>query len=658
MQETKVNEADTKAVRRIMPEDNYDMNKFVSNHMFVVKNMKEITSICDAWALSSRKFADNIAIKDDYCGLRLTYKEAYDMMRKAATAFQAIGLKKFSHVAFFSENSAKWMICDQGIMKCGAVNAVRSSSAPLEELKYIYGHSDCCALVTDSKVLILKMYDYLEEMNAKFIIYIGKEDISDLHLKTPLYTFEALLHKAIGHEFIYTKLNSDDLATLVYSSGTTGKPKGVMLTNANLTSQLFTIHTEINIKPRNTILNVLPIWHMYERTVEYYVVYCGGTLCYTNIRNFKKDFAKYKPDLMVAVPRILEAIYDGIMNEIKSKSEIEQFIFHTLLNIAKYYKKSQSILDNNNRDVRNPSAFLKLRCAISVTALYSIYQSANKLIFSRIKKALGGKFPMFVSGGGALAPHIEDFYNAINTKILIGYGLTETSPILTVRRMERERNRLNTAGQPLPETEIAIVDPDKLTLMPRGQKGLVLAKGPQVMKGYYKDKEATDKVLLKTGWFITGDLGWLSEDDFLTLTGRAKDIIVLSNGENIEPDCLEQTCQMSDYVKQVVLVGQDKSCLGALIKTDEEAVIKWAQENGVKEETAEQDPAFKKMLLKELNDRISSRPNFRPFERLGAIRFVKDGFTIENGLMTFTAKIRKNVVFDKYEKLINDMYKM
>ncbi len=638
--------------------NNYDINKFVNNHMFVVKNVKEMNSICDAWLLSSKKYADNVAIKDDYNQMRLTYKEAYEMIKKAATAFQTIGLKKYEHVAMFCENSAKWMICDQGIMKCGGANAVRSSAAPIDELKYIYEHSDCCALITDSKDLILKMYDYLLENNAKFIIYNGREDISDLKLQTPLYTFDEFIRQAEGHEFTYVNINADDLATLVYSSGTTGKPKGVMLTNKNLTSQLFNIHPEIEVKPRWSSLNVLPIWHMYERTVEYYVVYSGGTLCYTNIRNFKKDLKKYKPDVMVAVPRIFEAIYENIMNEIKTKSELEKGIFFTLLNISKYYKKSLNIMENNHRDITNPSKFLRLRCMLSVTWLYPIYKSANKLIFSRIKKGMGGKFPMFISGGGAIAPYIEDFFNAMNVDILVGYGLTETSPILTVRRRERERNRLHTAGQPLPETEITIVDPDKLTLLPKGQKGLVLAKGPQIMKGYYKDKEATDKVLLKTGWFITGDIGWVSEDNFLTLTGRAKDIIVLSNGENIEPDVLEQTCCMSDYVKQIVLVGQDKSCLGALIKTEEDAVVKWAQENGVKEATAEQDPAFKKMLLKELNDRLASRPNYRAFERLGAIRFVKDGFTIENGLMTFTAKIRKNVVFEKYEKLINDMYKI
>jgi len=639
--------------------NNYDLSTFVNNHMFVVKNMKEMNSICDAWLLSSKKYADNIAIKDDYQGLRLTYKEAYKLICTAAAAFQSIGLKKFFHVAFFSENSARWMICDQAVMKCGGVNAVRSSSAPLEELKYIYDHSDCCALVTDSKALILNINDYLQESNAKFIVYIGKEDVSDLKgLGIPLYTFDSLLKLGEDKEFEYVKLNSDDLATLVYSSGTTGRPKGIMLSNGNLTSQLFNIHGEIDVKPRQTVLNVLPVWHMYERTVEYYVVYSGGTLCYTNIRNFKKDIKKYKPDIMVAVPRLFEAVYDGIMSEIKSKSNIEKCIFHTLLNISKYYKKSISIIDGNHRDITNPSKFLKLRCALSVTYLYPINKLANELIFSRIKKGMGGKFPKFISGGGAITPQIEDFFNAINVNISVGYGLTETAPILTVRRFEREKNRLYTAGQPLPETEIAIVDPDKLTLLPKGQKGLVLAKGPQIMKGYYKDKEATDKVLLKTGWFITGDLGWVSEDNFLTLTGRAKDIIVLSNGENIEPDVIEQECALSDFVKQIVLVGQDKSCLGALIKTDEEAVTKWAQENGVKEATAEQDPAFKKMLLKELNDRICSRPNFRPFERLGAIRFVKDGFTIENGLMTFTAKIRKNVVFDKYEKIINEMYKI
>ena len=336
----------------------------------------------------------------------LTYKEAYDYIKKAATAFQTIGLKKFSHVAFFSENSARWMICDQGIMKCGAANAVRSSAAPIDELKYIYDHSDCCALITDSKALILNIYDYLQEKNAKFIVYIGKEDVSDLKLDVPLYTFDTLLQAGVNHEFVYTKINPEDLATLVYSSGTTGRPKGVMLTHANLTSQLFNIHTEIEVKPRWSILNVLPIWHMYERTVEYYVVYSGGTLCYTNIRNFKKDIKKYKPDVMVAVPRILEAIYEGILNEIKSKSEIEKTIFNVTLNIAKYYKKSISIIEKNHRDIVNPSKFLRLRCAVSVTWLYPFYKSACQVIFSRIKKALGGKFPMFISGGGAIAPHM------------------------------------------------------------------------------------------------------------------------------------------------------------------------------------------------------------------------------------------------------------
>ena len=318
---------------------NYDISKFVNKHMFVVKNLKEITSISDAWALSSRKYGSNIAIKDDYCGLRLTYREAYGKICTIAAALQTIGLKKFSHIAFFSENSARWMLCDQAVLKCGAVNAVRSSSAPLDELKYIYEHSDCCALVTDSKSLILDIKDYLEEHNAKFIIYNGIEDISDLKdTKISMYSFNQLLEIGKDKDFIHTKLHAEDLATIVYSSGTTGRPKGIMLTNGNLTSQLFNIHGVIDVKPRQTVLNVLPVWHMYERTVEYYVVYSGGTLCYTNIRNFKKDLKKFKPDLMVAVPRLLEAIYESIISELKNNSILAKVIFYSLLNIATSYK--------------------------------------------------------------------------------------------------------------------------------------------------------------------------------------------------------------------------------------------------------------------------------------------------------------------------------
>lgn len=636
---------------------NYDIAKFVNNHMFIVKNMKEVNAVFEAWAVGSRKYPNDIALKDDYSKMRVTYKDAYEKIIKVAAALQSIGLKKFSHVAFFSENNARWMLSDQAVMMCGAVNSVRSSSAPLDELKYIYEHSDSTALFTDSKKLILDLNEFLAEKKAKFVVYLGNEDMTSFDsCSVDFYTFADLLARGQNNEFVYTRVDREDLATIVYSSGTTGRPKGIMLTHGNLVSQLLAIHERIPVGPRNSVLSILPVWHMYERTVEYYMIYCGATICYTNLRKFKQDIKKFRADFLVGVPRLWESIYEGIMNNVKTKTNIERGIFFGLLNLTMKYRQAKNLLKRNTIACQHPTNMQLLKANIVKSILSPIAKIARKSIFARIKKEFGGKFPLCISGGGALSHEVENFFDTIGIPILIGYGLTETSPILTVRTPEK--NRLNTAGYPLPDTEISIVDPDKLTLMPKGEKGLVLAKGPQIMKGYYKDNDATSKVLLRTGWFITGDLGWVSDDGFLILTGRAKDIIVLSNGENIEPDVIEQACCLSDYVKQIVLVGQDKSCLGALIKTDHDAVVEWAQKNGVKEETAEKDPCFKKMLLKELNTRIANRPNFRPFERLGNIKFVDEGFTIENGLMTFTAKIRKNVVFEKYKKAIDDMYKL
>jgi long-chain acyl-CoA synthetase len=259
-----------------------------------------------------------------------------------------------------------------------------------------------------------------------------------------------------------------------------------------------------------------------------------------------------------------------------------------------------------------------------------------------------------ISGGGALARNVEDFYEAINVSICVGYGLTETAPILSLRKPKN--NKIYSVGQPLPETEIMIVDTETLSPLAIGQKGLVLTKGPQVLKGYYKDKEATEKVLFKTGWFITGDIGWLTKDKTLTLTGRLKDTIVLSNGENVEPESIEQACLTSQYIKQIVLVGQDKAALGALITPNEEEMEVWAQKHNISAQEVKNHPDFMKLIHKELGSKTQSRPNYRPFERIACFRLLNDDFSIENGLMTFTAKIKKNEVFNKYKDLIEEMY--
>ncbi|MBR1977047.1 AMP-binding protein, partial [bacterium] len=278
-----------------------------------------------------------------------------------------------------------------------------------------------------------------------------------------------------------------------------------------------------------------------------------------------------------------------------------------------------------------------------------------KFVYKKIKNALGGKFIKGVSGGGAIPAYVEDFFEAIGVNLFVGYGLTETAPVLTVRK--EEDNKMYSVGPALQNTEIKVVDPNTFVELKKGKKGLVIARGPQVMLGYYKDEESTKKAITPDGWFITGDLGWFTQDDCLVISGRLKEIIVLSNGENIGSESLEDACNEITYINQIVVTGQDMPSLTALVvlNNDEVARVLGAKSKAVTDPNNLKD--FKAMLLNEINQKIKNRPTFRQFERISNIHFLKEPFTIENGMMTQTLKIKKNVVFERYDAEIKKMYK-
>jgi long-chain acyl-CoA synthetase len=268
-----------------------------------------------------------------------------------------------------------------------------------------------------------------------------------------------------------------------------------------------------------------------------------------------------------------------------------------------------------------------------------------KFVYNKIKNALGGKFIKGISGGGALPHYIEDFFEAIGVALYVGYGLTETSPVLSVRR--EENNKIYSVGPAVNGTEFMIVNPNTMATLPQGEKGLILVKGPQVMLGYFKDEEATAKVMYGD-WFITGDLGWLTQDGNLVITGRMKEIIVLSNGENIEAEGIEDVCLEIPYINQIVITGQDMPYLTALIYLNQDEFARVLPKKMNKNPNSLHD--FKSMLLNEINKKIKSRNNFRSFERIANITFLKDAFTVDNGMMTQSLKIKKNVVSEHYKQ--------
>jgi long-chain acyl-CoA synthetase len=284
-----------------------------------------------------------------------------------------------------------------------------------------------------------------------------------------------------------------------------------------------------------------------------------------------------------------------------------------------------------------------------------VHALAEKLVYQKVREATGGRLKWAISGGGSLAAHIDNFFEIANIGLLVGYGLTETSPVLTVRRPWH--NLKGSAGQPLAHTEIKIVDPETRQQLPTGQRGLVLARGPQVMAGYYLNPQATESAIDPEGWFDTGDLGWLTPGKDLILTGRAKDTIVLSNGENIEPQPIEDACLRSPYIDQIMLVGQDQKSLGALIVPNQEAVQKWAEtQNPPLHEIDWNSKTIQDLFRKELNREVQNRPGYRADDRIGPFRLIREQFSMENGMLTQTLKIKRPVVTEHYRDMIDGMF--
>jgi long-chain acyl-CoA synthetase len=602
----------------------------------------EINSIGELWQIYAGKYADIKVVVDKYNDYDYSYKEFYEKIKLFTGGLQYLGLQNGEHVCLFSENSAKWLLSDQSVMLAGGVDAVRGSAAPSEELDYILEHSDSIGLIAENLSVLQKLnQNKLAEL--KFIIVFSDEDISGYN---NVYKVEDILALGEQHEYEPVKIDKESLATIIYTSGTTGKPKGVMLSHKNLLSQIKNLKSRIIFGRKDKFLSVLPTWHAYERTVEYYILSNGATIYYTNLINLKTDIKKVKPDFFVSVPRIWEAFYTGIHTELAKQPQKKQRFIKNCLKISENYIKSKRLATNYDVFNQNPDLLIRLNAVINAIMLYPLHILADKMVYGKIRQAFGGNLRQGITGGGAIAKHLDMFYEVLGINVVNGYGMTETSPILAVNSLEG--NLRGSVGRPIDETEIKI-----------SKDGVVFARGPQVMTGYYKNPDETAKILSSDGWINTGDIGWLADNGELVLTGRAKDIIVLSNGENIEPQPIEDACLTSPYIDQIMLVGQDEAALGALVIPNSENILNWAQNNNLSCDISdiEKKPEIQKLFKQELAECVQSRPNYRPFERIHNFKLLTEPFSVDNGLMTQTMKLRKHEIQKRYEPLIKEMFR-
>ena len=456
----------------------------------------------------------------------------------------------------------------------------------------------------------------------------------------------------------------DDLATIIFTSGTTGTPKGVMLTHGNFITQLDDVDERIFLNPGERALCVLPVWHVFQREVEYVIISQAATICYSRPIGsiLLADFQKLNPYLLPAVPRVFEAIYDGIWKKMRKAGGLTYILFKFFVNEAILWDRIDTKL--RRRVARFGSDHLGFWWPVLVLPwfiLYPIKLLGKLLVFSKIKKIVGKNFRAGIAGGGAYPEYIDRFFWAVGINVVEGYGLTETAPIVSVRPIADPIMRC--VGTPIRGVEARIVDDDGI-ILGKCKKGSLQVRGGTVMKGYYKRDDLTAKVMTKDGWFDTGDLAILTVNNEIQLRGRKKDTIVLMGGENIEPVPIEDKLNTSRFIDASVVIGtnekgEDQRYLSALILINKEETEGYAKEKGIKFEKLEElasNEEIKKLIAHEIAELINGKNGFKSFEKINRFEIITKPFEIGVELSAKQEMMRYRIC-DIYKNKIALMFK-
>ena len=597
----------------------------------------------------------------------LTFYEIYEQGLALATALLDMGIKPKEHIGLLADNRLEWMLAEYAIQFCGAVNVPRGTDLSDQELRYILSHADTKFVFVEDQKMLQRLQDNRKELpNISHIIVM---DPSASHSNgttgqtKDIFSLSALIEKGKSlreegnrrAEECMAQIKPEDLFTIIYTSGTTGEPKGVMLTHANMISQVNNL--PLKIEETDRVLSILPIWHIFERKFESACISKGAATYYTNIRSLREDIKFVRPTFMASAPRLWENIYLGIMKKVEGGAAIARALFNAAYFCAETYKSSLRFLLNKRLDMSGRSLlvsfFLRLPFHL-VRALLSFvpFTLLDFIVLRKIRMATGGALKFTVSGGGALPTHVDLFFNNIGIPVLEGYGMTETSPVISVRLPSRIV--IGTVGSLWPQTQLRLVNPENGQIIypkKRGQKGEIHVKGPQVMQGYYKNPEATAKVLQES-WMNTGDLGIITYNNMLKIVGRSKETIVLLGGENVEPVPIENKLLQSPLIEHCMVTGQDQKYLSCLLVPSVEALAKYGSDYAA---IAANKEAYK-AVLKQIKSIISTQNGFKPFEKIVDCRLLPKPF-VPGEELTKLFKLKRHVISEQYKDLIASMYK-
>jgi len=600
----------------------------------------------------------------------VAYKDLFNTALNIGGGLLSLGVKRGDHIGIISDNRKEWQQSSMGIMCIGAADVPRGCDATEHDLKFILSTAECKIVFAENSTQIKKILNLkndlpvLEQLICFEKINDSEKDLAaSLNVKLSLYDEILELGKNFRNENpnkVEDELElgqEEDIACLIFTSGTTGEPKGVMLTHKNFLSQLDDLKIRIFLYPGDKAICVLPVWHAFQRLCEYVVLCQAGAICYSKPVGsvLLPDFQKLNPQLIPAVPRVFESVYEGVFRTMRKTGGIVYALFTFFTNVAILHSRIDRRLFRKTARFKNDHIILSwIGLVLPWLLLYPLKMLGGVLVFKKIRAKLGNAFRVGITGGGAYTPQIDEFFWAIGVNIVEGYGLTETAPVVSVRPTKKPV--FGTVGKPLNGVDIRIVD-ENGEILPPGKKGVVQVRGPIVMKGYYKRDDLTAKVM-HDGWFDTGDIGVLTLDGELVLRGRMKDTIVLRGGENIEPLAIEMRLNESRFINQSVVVGQDQRYLGALIVPNQDEVISYAEENNIAFSNYAdllKKQEIQKMFNAEVQSIISSKNGFKMFERISKFALIENPFVVGE---TLSAKqeIMRHKIADKYEKEIKNLF--
>jgi len=592
------------------------------------------------------------------------YRTVRDRVAALAWSLDRIGVGKGDHVGLICDNRSEWLVTDLAILSLGAADVPRGCDTMAGEMSYILGFSGCSVAFMENDKQVEKIIPLKDDLAELKTLILMDRPSTTLQSPWEVLYFDDLLAEGlekVSPSFLEDNVargEGDDICTIIFTSGTTGEPKGVMLTHNNFLHQVLNIHSVANIEVGDIWLSVLPVWHSFERVIQYVSLGAATTIAYSKPvgKIMLMDLQKLNPQWMASVPRIWAAIEAGVSRNIKAKGPVSWALYRFFLSLAIIHQGMQNRLQGRVADFKKVSALpFFILYPLPWLILYPLRQLGNLLIFSKIREKVGTGFKAGISGGGALPPRLYQFFKAIGIQILEGYGLTETAPVVAFS--PQHHPVMGVVGPAWPGTEIRIMDEKGQPAGP-GVKGVVHLRGPQVMKGYYRKEKETSAIIDSEGWLNSGDLGIMTVKGELKIIGREKDTIVLLGGENIEPVPMEQKLAESPYIEQAMIVGQDQKYLAALIVPDFDALEAYAKENGLAYENRihlRDVHAILELLTGEINSLISAKNGFRSFERIYKFAVLRKSFEVGKEL-SGKQDLKRHTIVSMYAKEIRDLF--